>query len=202
MNNDTLRYAGFWPRLASLLLDALILAPIVMLVFWGQANFRLFRVYCFLPMVLLGLFYSVHLVRRHGGTPGKLIMGIRIRKLDGGPVGCKEAFLRYLPDFVLSALSSLALICPVLHMTGLEYQALTFTEINRRVIETAPSWHKPLQWIQTAWVWGELVVLLTNSRRRALHDFIAGTVVVRNTPKETKHPSGSHGLPAAPAPRP
>jgi uncharacterized RDD family membrane protein YckC len=28
-------------------------------------------------------------------------------------------------------------------------------------------------------VWGEFLVLLTNRERRALHDFIAGTVVVR-----------------------
>jgi uncharacterized RDD family membrane protein YckC len=186
MNNDVLRYAGFWPRLASLLLDVLIFAPIGVLIFWGQANFRLFRVYCFLPIVLWSLFFGIWLVQRYGGTPGKLIMGIRIRKLDGDPVGYKEACLRYLPDFILSVLTSLALIYSVLHMSDPEYQALTFTAINKRVIELAPSWYKPLQWIQSAWVWGELIVLLTNSKRRALHDFIAGTVVVHSTPKRIK----------------
>ncbi|WP_255590049.1 hypothetical protein [Marinicella meishanensis] len=29
------------------------------------------------------------------------------------------------------------------------------------------------------WYWSELLVMLTNERRRALHDFIAGTVVIK-----------------------
>jgi uncharacterized RDD family membrane protein YckC len=152
---------------------------------WGNAQFRLFGVYYFLPGIVFGLFYSVYLVRRFGGTPGKIIVGIRIRKLDGQPVGYREAFLRYLPDFILGTLMSIAFIIPVFHMTDAEYHSLAFMERTKRMVELAPSWYKPLQWIQTAWVWGELIVLLTNRKRRALHDFIAGTVVVHASPKVT-----------------
>ena len=185
MNTDTLRYAGFWPRLASLLLDAIIMIPLMALSLWGNAQFRLLGVYYFLPGIVFGLFYSVYLVRRFGGTPGKIIVGIRIRKLDGQPVGYREAFLRYLPDFILGTLMSIAFIIPVFHMTDAEYHSLAFVERTKRMVELAPSWYKPLQWFQTAWVWGELIVLLTNRKRRALHDFIAGTVVVHASPKVT-----------------
>jgi|ERR1017187_4240231 uncharacterized RDD family membrane protein YckC len=181
MNNESLRYAGFWPRLGALLLDLLIMMPIIALTFWGETRYRLFALYYFVPSTLVGLFYSVYLVRRFGGTPGKLIVGIRIRKLDGGPVGYREAFLRYLPDFVFTLLTSVALILPLLQMTDGEYQSLAFVERTMRIAKLAPSWYKPLQIVQQVWVWGELVVLLTNSKRRALHDFIAGTVVVHRT---------------------
>ena len=181
MNTDTLRYAGFGSRLASLLLDFIIMLPWMALSFWGSAQFRLFEVYYFIPGIVFGLFYSVYLVRRFGGTPGKLMVGIRIRKLDGEPVGYREAFLRYLPDFILGTLMSIALLMPVFHMTNAEYHSLAFMERTKRMIELAPLWYKPLQWIQTAWLWSELIVLLTNKKRRALHDFIAGTVVVHAT---------------------
>jgi len=181
MNSESLRYAGFWPRLGSLLLDAIILLPIGVLVFWGSPTFRLFDVYYFLPGILFGLFYSVYLVRRFGGTPGKLLMGIRIRKVDGEPVGYREAFLRYFPDFIFCLLLSLALLLPLFQMSDAEYHALSFTQRNHRIMELAPSWYKPLQWAQTVWFWGELIVLLTNRKRRALHDFIAGTVVVHKS---------------------
>jgi uncharacterized RDD family membrane protein YckC len=183
MNTDTLRYAGFGPRLASLLLDFIIMLPLIALQFWGFAEFRLFDVYNFLPGIVFGLFYSVYLVRRFGGTPGKLMVGIRIRKLDGEPVGYREAFLRYLPDFVLNILVSIAFIMAIFQLTDTEYHSLAFMERTRRIVELEPSWHSPLQWIQTAWVWGELIVLLTNRKRRALHDFIAGTVVVHVSSK-------------------
>jgi uncharacterized RDD family membrane protein YckC len=46
------------------------------------------------------------------------------------------------------------------------------------------------------WIWIELIVMLTNRRRRALHDFIAGTVVIRRrvealqTPEQALPPDG------------
>jgi uncharacterized RDD family membrane protein YckC len=178
MTTDSLRYAGFWPRLGSILLDCLILFPLSAVVFWADAHYRMFMVYYLIPGTVFGLFYSVYLVRRFGGTPGKLIVGIRIRKLDGEPVGYREAFLRYFPEFVFGLLMSIALIFPLFHMSDAEYHSLSFMERAKRMVELAPSWYKPLQIAQNIWVWGELIVLLTNRKRRALHDFIAGTVVV------------------------
>jgi uncharacterized RDD family membrane protein YckC len=178
MTGDSLHYAGFWPRLGSLLLDLIFVLPLSALVFWASRHYRLFQVYYMIPGTLFGLFYSVYLVRRFGGTPGKLVVGIRIRKLDGDPVGYREAFLRYLPEFILALLSNIAFTFPLLHMSDAEYQSLSFMEFSKHITELAPSWYKPVQVAQTIWFWGELIVLLTNRKRRALHDFIAGTVVV------------------------
>jgi len=197
MNTNSLRYAGFWPRLGSLLLDIVIMLPLGALVFWADMHYRLFSVYYLVPSILLGLFYGVYLVQRFGGTPGKLIVGIRIRKLDGEPVGYREAFLRYLPDAILCLLMSIAWLVPLFHLSDTEYRALTYLERSKRMAEFAPFWSKPLQWAQMAWMWGELIVLLTNRRRRALHDFIAGTVVVHAPPinpvEPTRALSGARG---------
>ena len=190
-STDQLRYAGFWPRLAALLLDMLIMLPLTLLVFWGSERYRLFLLYCFVPSTLFGLFYGVYLVRRFGGTPGKLIVGVRIRKVGGEPVGSREAILRYLPEFILNMLMSVGFLMSVLHMSDTEYHALSFMERARRMVELAPSWYKPLQIVQNVWVWGELIVLLTNRKRRALHDFIAGTVVVRTSPNQSQKPTAA-----------
>ena len=37
-----------------------------------------------------------------------------------------------------------------------------------------------ITWLTNAWVWSEFIVLLCDPRRRALHDFLADTVVVRS----------------------
>ncbi len=144
--------------------------------------------YYLIPGIFFGLFYSVYLVRRYGGTPGKLIMGIRIRKLDGEPVGYYEALLRYFPEFIFGLLISIGLIFPLFQMSDVEYHALSFMERSKRIVELAPSWYRPLQIAQTIWVWGELIVLLTNRKRRALHDFIARTVVVHTSATNTPQP--------------
>jgi uncharacterized RDD family membrane protein YckC len=66
---DPLHYAGFWPRLGSLLLDVLVLLPLSALVVWGMQQYRFFDLYYLVPGTLISLFYSVYLVRRFGGTP-------------------------------------------------------------------------------------------------------------------------------------
>jgi len=178
MTTDSPRYAGFWPRSGALLLDLLITLPLVALVFWGDSHYRLFSLFYFVPGTLFGLFYGVYLVKRFGGTPGKLIMGVRIRKLNGEPVGYREAFLRYFPDFILGTLAWVAVLYSLFHMTDSEYHALSVHDRTMRLIELAPFWYEPVQMAQPIWVWGEIIVLLTNRKRRALHDFIAGTVVI------------------------
>jgi uncharacterized RDD family membrane protein YckC len=183
METDSLRYAGFWPRLGSMLLDFLILAPYVALSYWGRAEFRLFNLYFFIPGILFSLFFSVYLVARFGGTPGKLIVGIRIRKLNGEPVDYREAFLRTCVDLFFGVVLSVALIPPLFHMTDAEYFSLSSAARVRHLIELAPWWYRQMQWAGQIWVWGELIVLLTNRKRRAIHDFIAGTVVVYAKPR-------------------
>jgi uncharacterized RDD family membrane protein YckC len=173
-------YAGFWPRFAALWLDILFLSPVFGLVLWGEQHFRLFSIYYFLPALGLSLFYSVYLVRRFGGTPGKRVMKVRILKVDGSPVGYREAFLRYLPECLMSTLSAVTMIVAVLHLSDAEYFALSLEDRSTGLRGAQPAWSGPLELASNLWVWGEFIVLMTNSKRRALHDFIAGTVVVRD----------------------
>src|SRR5262245_38342808 len=132
-DGESLLYAGFWPRLGALLLDLLIILPLTALYFWGDAHYRLFNLYCLVPSTLFGLFYGVFLVRRFGGTPGKLITGIRIRKINGDPVGYREAFLRYFPEFILGLLIAVALLIPKVNMSDAEYEALSFMDRAKRL---------------------------------------------------------------------
>ena len=188
MNSDSLRYAGFWPRLASMLLDCLIMLPLIALVSWGKSHYRLFDIYYFIPGILFELFYSVYLVKRFGGKPGKLITGIRIRKLNGEPVAYREAILRYFPDFLFGLLLDISSLVALFHMSDVEYFSLSKIARYDRIIELAPSWYQTMKLLSQVWFCSELIVLLTNKKRRAVHDFIAGTVVVHVSPSPGADP--------------
>lgn len=161
------------------------MSPLGALVFWAGWHHRLFELYFLVPGTLFGLFYHVYLVRRFGGTPGKLIVGIRILRLDGEPIGCGEALLRYLPRAVFGLLMSIALLFSIFQMSDAEYRSLDLMELVKRTIALAPPWYSPLRWFRAVWFWGELILLLTNRKKRALHDFIAGTIVVYAPAKAT-----------------
>jgi uncharacterized RDD family membrane protein YckC len=48
------------------------------------------------------------------------------------------------------------------------------------LITFSPIFFSVYRWSGNIWYWSEFIVLLTNRRKRAIHDFIAGTVVVKD----------------------
>jgi len=171
-------YAGFWPRLGAMLIDIFIGLPLALLSMWAEHEYRLFDVYRLVPLIILSAIYSIYLVARFHGTPGKLVLGLRITKLDGHPVPGRAAIIRHIPELVLWSLVTIALCVPLLVMSEAQYSALVanFHDRTECLRANAPAWHGPVNVIYMVWVWGELVVLQTNRKRRALHDFLAGTV--------------------------
>jgi len=179
LKSDEVQYGGFLRRFAAYWLDVIAFAPVVTLGLLLSAQWRLYYVWALAPGALVGLWFHVDLVKRFGGTPGKLLMNLRIRKVDGTRIEYREATLRYLVLFMLSLLQSLAVAISALNMSNEEYLALGFIARSQRLLGQAPSWNGIVTVCLQIWVWGEFVVMLTNKKRRALHDFMAGTVVVR-----------------------
>jgi uncharacterized RDD family membrane protein YckC len=113
---------------------------------------------------------------------------LRIAKLDGSAISYREAILRFLPEFAMSLAMSVGLILATFKMSDEDYTSVGFLERSKLMVALAPAWFRPVQIFQNIWVWGEFIVLLTNKRRRALHDFIAGTVVVLREPNQELPP--------------
>ncbi len=195
-----MQYAGFWQRFGAYWLDVIVFLPIIALSLWGNEQSRLFQLYWLIPGLIIGLWFHVYLVKRYGGTPGKLLLKIKIAKLDGSNVGYKEAMLRYSVLFVISLAMSVVLIPVALEMTDAEYFSMGWQERALYMIERASSWYNIVNIAMNAWIWSEFIVMLTNKKRRALHDFIAGTVVIRKESlnKAFNSPSAETAKSAAP----
>jgi len=172
-------YAGFWRRFGAYWIDFLVLLPLMGIGYYFGEQSRLFQVYWFIPGLLIGLWFHVDLVRRYGGTPGKLLLSTRIAMTDGSPVTANAAALRYSVLFVLSTAASLAILLAALRMGDDEYFSLAYLARVQRMVELAPTWYQPVNILLQIWVWSEFVTMLFNKKRRAIHDFMAGTVVIR-----------------------
>jgi uncharacterized RDD family membrane protein YckC len=175
---ETAEYGAFWPRVGALVLDSLILSPLailmVVLVLYTSDPFLYYAV----PSLAISLVYNVWLVRRFGATPGKRILKMRIVMSDGAPVTLAAATVRYAPAFVLHAVAFLAWIVASRHV-GSDYDTMGYIRKMQTLHKHQPSWYG----IQAAvtWIWwiGTAITLAANRRNRAIHDFVAGTVVVR-----------------------
>jgi uncharacterized RDD family membrane protein YckC len=173
-----MKYVGFWGRFGAFWIDFLIFLPLMALGVWLTPFWKYYWAVAYLPNLLIGVFFYVYLVKRFGGTPGKLLLNQRIVRVSGEPVGYREAILRYAVLFCLTEIGALGIVIGALSLTDGEYATLTFHTRGIRLREAAPPWYGAIHIAEQIWIWSEFLVLLTNKKKRALHDFMAGTVVI------------------------
>ena len=112
--------------------------------------------------------YSVFMHGRYGQTLGKMCTGVKVLDLSEAGLSFRQAFLR---DIVPILLSFMVLV------NGLPRVAAGLDPYPE---SSEFNWVDELSlYGSLVWFAAELVTMLTNARRRALHDFIAGSVVVR-----------------------
>jgi len=95
------RYVGFWRRFAASFLDGIILNIISWILFFILSFFPYWASIAVGIAFFIGsiIYYPVFWVWQ-GATPGKMIMGVKIVRTDGSPIGIGRAFLRYVGYFV------------------------------------------------------------------------------------------------------
>lgn len=172
-------YAGFWARLGSLLLDSVFSIPVIFLVLYLNGLGKNVYFYTLVPNLLFFIWYNIYLLKKYGGTPGKLVVGIKIIKLDGQAIGWKEAILRNVILLALTVLSCIVMTVCLIKADDATFTSLSWMKQTQYLMTLSPVFFKIYAWASNIWIYSEFIVLLTNKRKRAIHDFIAGTVIVK-----------------------
>ncbi len=178
-SDGVVEYGGFWRRVGALLIDFLILSPLLVITYFGVQYSKLFYVWYFVPGILLALFYQVWLVQKNGGTPGKRILGMRIALVGGGQITPKAALLRYSVIGTLTVIQQFALLLATRNIRDEAYYPLGYLQKSMAMAAAAPPYYSVVTRMLGVWMLAVAISMLCNHRRRALHDFIAGTVVLR-----------------------
>jgi uncharacterized RDD family membrane protein YckC len=173
------RYAGFWPRFGAGLVDLLILAPVIAAFVWLETVSKTGAVIAHLVLTPLFWAYTLYFHARFGQTPGKMLLKVIILRTDGRRIGWRESWLRSCVDLLFALISLVGTLLALQQISAAEYATLDWTSQSTRIASLAPSWARAAETAAVVWMFSEFVVLLFNRRRRAIHDYIAGTVVVR-----------------------
>jgi len=173
-------YAGFGPRLAAKILDFIVMLPVIGLLFYVNGISKAAYYDAVVPNLLFGILYEVVLVKIYGGTPGKLIMGIKIIQKNGDDVDWRAAFYRYSVEFFIAILAVYVMILTLNLIDDSTYISAGFMKRNQLIDSINPIPNQVQTWISGLWYISGLIVLVSNARKRSTHDFIAGTVVVKS----------------------
>ena len=172
-------YAGFWSRFGSLLLDFLFILPVLAMTLYLNGLGKNMYFYTIIPNLAFGLWYNIYLPKKYGGTPGKLVVGIKIIRLNGQPINWREAILRHIVLFILTILSSIMFVSCLLSADDSIFTNLSWMGQSQYLMTLSPVFFTVYTWTTNIWIYSEFIVMLTNKRKRAIHDFIAGTVIVK-----------------------
>lgn len=184
----TARYSTFAPRFWTGSVDACVLWPIgfVTFAFLSIDIPRSLAALLVIVESLAWLIYTVVMHGRYGQTFGKMVTKVRVVDYKTeGQISFRQAWLREGIPMVLS-----------LGLLGYEVFAILTGSATPRSIANgnALTTGKSFWLLSTLpglWFLAEVLTMLTNSKRRALHDYIAGTVVIRTNTEEGASASGA-----------
>ena len=161
-------FIGFWKRVLATILDLLIILIPAVIVYW-IFNSLAVSLHSEIPIVLeyiLFVVFDVFMIVRFGGTPGKLVLKMKIVNQQGNIPTLKEALIRNIFRIISTIFSMIV---------GVSLYDLT-------VISTTLNLWAPLatdlsEILGLIMLVDYLFVAFT-PRKRALHDMMAGTYVV------------------------
>jgi uncharacterized RDD family membrane protein YckC len=179
-------YATFWQRLAAGVIDVFVLSPLVLVD--GRPSSKVGVALVGVPLAFAYAAYSIYMHGHGGQTVGKRLMGIRVVAVNGQPIAWRQAWLRGALDIVLSLSDAVARLMALASIADAKFYGVPPDVRFANLIAAEPSWTKTVMWIGAAWALSEVVVMLFNTKRRGLHDFVAGTVVIRDAPAPTHEP--------------
>ncbi|MDQ8202807.1 RDD family protein [Pelagicoccus sp. SDUM812003] len=176
------RYSTFWPRFLSPAIDAVVLWPITSLLpFIAFALTPSSHIAINIATTLFFYAYSIYFHGSRGGTIGKLACKIRVvDHQTEQPITFVQAFKRDAIPFLVS----------------ISLYAYAFKGAESGSVEQSASF-AIVPSIAGIWFIAEVITMLTNEKRRALHDFIAGTVVVRQTKSTDASPENAEPQPVS-----
>lgn len=183
--------AGFWRRTAALIIDGFVLMllsffliSIVMSVGKGItkdfSETKAALIAMSAAATVLCMFYFIFLHAKSGQTMGKMGMKIKVLRAGGGPINLGIAAFRYVIYFFLAY--DLATVASLARIPGSQWDVLAHEEKISLFNQHLVLFSIMITTAFFAWTVAEVTCLLADPKKRALHDFIAGTKVVKLGP--------------------
>lgn len=167
------KYNTFWPRVWASFVDMLVLMPLVgvsMTLIYRHSSLPPFLILLiYIANTLVNYLYRIILHGCFGQTVGKMVVKVKVLALDESPLGLKRALLRESINIAIAAMGLFA-NGPLILKTG---SLMRLHEVPHG------NWYFLLAFFSQGWFLIDLLTLFASARRRAAHDFIAGSVVVR-----------------------
>jgi uncharacterized RDD family membrane protein YckC len=173
-------YAGFLPRVLASCVDKAII--------WSASRLfllaRHFSLTGFCVVTIVGFFfyrfYHIGCVALWGQTPGKMAAKIKIVRVDGSPARWWNALLRNSVETLLTATVVVMEMKAITMVSPAKFLATDYFDRPALIDAFVSKSAGTIAIATQVFVLSEFVILFLNKKKRAIHDFLAGTVVIHD----------------------
>jgi len=165
---DNQKYQTGLKRLGAAIVDGIVFMPLLLVDQWllGRTNNNSLIISWTIFTTFLSLFYSIFAHYRYGQTIGKWVVGVKVLDIsETKTLSLRQSILRDSFYLAIEIIGLLYFILLIFQTGKTEY---IFNDYRSFA-------YQPILW----WTLIELISMLTNQKSRAVHDFIARSVVVR-----------------------
>lgn len=175
------KYRNLWRRGGALLVDALLFLPLLCFSSWLYSSVPDILLWQSLGRILswVSVVYSVLMHGFKGQTVGKMALKVKVYDLSGQPLSMRQAILRDIVEIIFNLIATGWLVATLVSSSA---------PLTAEATGSAPlqDWLPLINSLGYAWLILDPLVALLNNKRRAIHDFIAGSVVIREAAKGRK----------------
>lgn len=161
------KYQTGFKRLLAAIVDGIVFMPLVLLeqlIFKSAKNS--FLIFSWLTFsAFLPIFYSIILHYKYGQTIGKWVVGVKVIDItETRNINLKQSIFRDILYLAAEVIGLCYFLILMLHTGDNDYLVANYNEFTGLPF--------------FIWTLLELITMLTNHKRRAIHDFLAKSVVV------------------------
>ena len=169
MTIKQIKYKTGLRRLGAGIIDALVFFPLFFADSFIRDNLnnKIGLLLWLIFYLVVSFFYTVFMHYKYGQTLGKMATKIKVLTLD------ETRNLSILQSLLRDS------FCILVQTVGLIYFIVQLISADSSTTELLDSFDHFVGTVGLVWLLLELVSMLTNEKRRAIHDFIAGSVVIK-----------------------
>ncbi len=167
-------YAGFWLRVGASLIDFLVMLPIVGLSFFNLLSLKSMpvAVICILAQPL----YKIFMEGKYGATLGKMATHIKVVDMGYQPIDMNLAVKRYALYGISTVIGA---IITIMMFSAYGFEEMTdFMAFSAMQAQAAGFALNLLSQLSSLLILISVIFVAFDFRKQALHDKIAGTLVI------------------------
>jgi uncharacterized RDD family membrane protein YckC len=174
------QYKTFWNRFWAGIIDSFVLSPLFFpeKFIVTQTSPRWLVSFWIVFQGSVPILYTILFLGWKGQTIGKMICGVKVIDISGNPLSMRQAAMRESIPAIFAVISILHNILDIDWYVNLQ----TASSIET-IIKMTSVWVWVLASFNLIWFVLELVTMLTNKKRRAVHDYMGRSVVIKVSQK-------------------